>query len=381
MNLKNQSTKKRILVFSSVHRSDDTRILHKQVASICSKDYDLVYCGSDEFVNKKLEQKFTYVNLKTIQLHRFIRFLKGNFLIIFYFLKFKPTLIHYHDPELHPAILLIRMMGFKSLIFDMHEFLPGCIQTKNYLNKYCKKILTLLVKRIETALFPHIFIIFAERWYSKQYNLSSNKFRVIQNFPLISNNKIKVFDREKSGAIRLLYVGSLSGDRGLSSLLHLGEKINQCGYKIKIFILGQESKSDNRFTLNKKYKSKTIKFLGQVEHRRLPNILQKVDYGLSLIKPTKNYKYSLPTKIMEYAMNELPIVACYNSYGSRIVSKFKLGIYQREFNSEKLLNEIITDYDNQEKYKKYRKNCLKFSEKFTWANEMIKLNKFYRSII
>src|SRR5438132_207075 len=59
-----------------------------------------------------------------------------------------PNLIHFHDPELIPLALLLKIFGIR-IIYDVHEDLPKQILTKTYIPSILRRFIAMLAKTAE----------------------------------------------------------------------------------------------------------------------------------------------------------------------------------------------------------------------------------------
>ena len=123
---------------SSAHIGLDVRIFYKQCISL-SKNYDvsLVICASDKEVHFAKENNINLIQLKQPS-SRVNRMFIQSFKCFRSALKTNSKIYHFHDPELIPYGIILRLLG-KRVIYDVHEDLPEDIMGKRWIPSYLKK--------------------------------------------------------------------------------------------------------------------------------------------------------------------------------------------------------------------------------------------------
>ncbi|MEG1870346.1 MAG: hypothetical protein RR205_05815, partial [Oscillospiraceae bacterium] len=132
-------------------------------------------------------------------------------------MKTKAEIIHFHDPELLPAGLLLKFCG-KKVIYDIHEDLPVQILYKPYLSSGMRKFLSSAAEITEN-IFSRFFDvnICATETIAKRFT----KAQVIYNYPLLSEyNQYKQYIKPYSQREKCLcYVGAITENRGIFNML------------------------------------------------------------------------------------------------------------------------------------------------------------------
>src|SRR5467141_3498823 len=107
----------RVVHLTSVHPPFDVRIFHKECKSIVRAGYDVTLIASHD-----RDETRDGIRLKAIpkQSGRLSRMTRGFWSIYREALRQDADLYHFHDPELIPLGLLLRMKG-KKVIYDVHE--------------------------------------------------------------------------------------------------------------------------------------------------------------------------------------------------------------------------------------------------------------------
>ena len=110
---------------------------------------------------------------------------------------------------------------------------------------------------------------------------------------------------------RIIYAGSLTASRGIRKTLRafrrLGERI-----EAELLIAGGFHDDRDFEAWCHDYCNRhglRVKWLGWVDHRELAEVLQRCQVGLSLLQPVPRYECAMPTKIFEYMLCGLPVLA------------------------------------------------------------------------
>ncbi|MEE3192474.1 MAG: glycosyltransferase, partial [Candidatus Thermoplasmatota archaeon] len=113
------------------------------------------------------------------------------------------------------------------------------------------------------------------------------------------------------GIPRIIYAGSLTASRGIRKTLRafrrLGERI-----EAELLIAGGFHDDRDFEAWCHDYCNRhglRVKWLGWVDHRELAEVLQGCQVGLSLLQPVPRYECAMPTKIFEYMLCGLPVLA------------------------------------------------------------------------
>lgn len=130
--------KKKIVHLSSAHPCFDIRIFVKECKTLAQQGYEVVLVvphDQDEVVD---EIKINSVAKPKGRRERMFKTALGVYRAA---LKEDADLYHFHDPELIPFGIMLRVRG-KKVIYDVHEDLPRQILTKPWINPFLRRILS-----------------------------------------------------------------------------------------------------------------------------------------------------------------------------------------------------------------------------------------------
>ncbi|MDO9575675.1 MAG: glycosyltransferase family 4 protein, partial [bacterium] len=295
-------------------------------------------------------------------------------------LRQKADIYHFHDPELIPVGILLKVLTRAKVIYDVHEDVPKQILTKEWIPLYLRALVSkiaFLSERVSSIFFDAIIV--AGNDIAKHFP-TSNKITILRNFPLLEatqGNKKK--GQNAKGPFVIVYTGGLTKDRGIKEMV---EMINYVKNGVELWLLG----SFDDFSLEREIKkkaSKKVKFVGQVPYEQVFQYLGEADIGLILLHPTPHYVVALDriNKIFEYMAAGLPIVAS-NFPGLReIIEDIGCGITVNPLNPREIAETIeylIMHPNNAQKMgENGRKATLK---KYNWEIEKERLLTTYKKL-
>lgn len=198
-----------------------------------------------------------------------------------------------HDPELLSAV---DQIGPTPVVFDVHEDTSASMNLKPWLPDYLGEAAKSLVKRLEKRADERTVVILAEESYRPRF---ANDATVIPNSTWVPKQVAK------PGEHRVVYLGTLTYARGASTLIASAGMLKKSNVSVEV--IGQ---ADERTTamLRRAQDRGDLIWRGFMPNDQALEYLGGALAGLSLLRDEPNYRYSLPTKIVEYMANGVPVV-------------------------------------------------------------------------
>ena len=213
--------------------------------------------------------------------------------------------MHFHDPELIPIGLVLRLTGVR-VVYDVHEDVPRQILAKHYLSAPMARVMSLAATVIEAvagrafngivAATPVIAARFPQR-----HTVTIRNFPKLAEFPQLS---------EGSFAERpphLVYVGGITQIRGGTTTV---DALAQCTTPdIRLKLAGAFAPESYGDTVRTLPGWDRVDFAGWTDREGIVALLGASRGGVVLLHPTVNYLESLPVKMFEYMAAGLPVIA------------------------------------------------------------------------
>src|SRR5882762_3001025 len=221
----------RVCHLTSVHPPFDTRIFEKECQSLAAAGYDvhLVAPGTES----RRERGVTIAAVPRAR-SRVSRALVTTTRVLVQALRARAHIYHFHDPELIPAGVVLRMLG-KHVVYDAHEDVPADILDKPYLPRWVKAGLARvmdIVERVGTATFSRV--VAATPAIARRFPAA--RCVVIQNFPLSTEfGPVAGSPYARRGPV-VAYVGLINEIRGTVEMVHAIADV--CAHQDARLVLG-----------------------------------------------------------------------------------------------------------------------------------------------
>ena len=284
----------KVVHFSTVHPANDTRVFHKECRSLSAAGFRVTLyarCASDATIDG--------VAIKRVDEHtgRISRMIVGPVRLLRRLLTERADLYHFHDPELLPVGLLLRVLG-KRVVYDAHEWVRGDVGSKPYLPMPVAKVLGFVawaMEQLAGIFLSHV--IAATPFIASQFR--STRVTVIHNYPDLAELEMGISlpwaDREAAVA----YVGGLNDERCGRELLDAAELLPGSA---KLILAGPLDDGLDPST------SRSVEYLGVIDRQKVAALLGRVRCGVVLLRDLPNCRDAMPTKFFEYLAGGLPVI-------------------------------------------------------------------------
>jgi len=291
---------KRVVHMSSVHPPYDTRIFLKECRTLVKAGYEVTYVVAMEADAEREGVKFVTVPASNGYLGRMFKTSRAVYRSA---LRLNADMYHFHDPELVPWALLLRLRG-KKVIMDVHENTTRDIMIKEWIPKAVRPILAFCfgaLERVGAASFNGIVAAFP----GVLDELPKKKTVLAGNLPILGELNTPSSIPFNQRPRRAAYVGQMTEIRGIFELL-AGLAALPKDFDFELHIAGQflpESLLDEAKT---KPGFERMKVLGQISRSDVADLLSSVRFGVVFFQNVASHTRSLPTKLFEYASAGLP---------------------------------------------------------------------------
>lgn len=268
-----------------------------------------------------------------------------------------------------------RSLKGKILIYDSHELWSATFPFANLRGiQWLLPILErVLIWRVHSGLTINQSIA---DYLSKKYH---RQFLALANTGDISRvKKTSLNLRQKfPQKIIILHLGAADEGRGLEEMIASAQKLPP--KYILVFIGGGKTEIEAK-NLAVKLGLKNIYFFPAVPPEEITSTVAQADLGLALTqKVSLSYYLSLPNKIFQYLAGGLPILGSNFPEFKKVIIANGIG-ETVDPSKPKLIAQKIIAMTKPKSLARYRQNLGLIKNKFSWAEEAKKLEKFYQKL-
>lgn len=363
---------KKICHISTVHPVRDDRILYKECISLQEKGYTvtLIACNPADIEIEGID----IIPLPSFR-SRWQRFLLGSRFVVYFARHSGARLIHFHDPELMPACVLLAISG-KKVIYDVHENISQQLRYKPWLKPaFLSWLVSTIVHGVEQfcCLFFKGIIAATEDIASR---FSSRKTIIVRNLPLLSWSQENISLSRPAGKTRLIYAGGLTKIRGIREMV---EAVGQLSEDVELCLVGSFDDAAYEAACRASNGWLKVRYKGQLPLKEVYHEISQADIGLALLYPAKNYLKSLPVKAFEYMLFGKPIIMSDFPYWQEVFGNCSL--FTDPLKPEKIAEKIrILLYDSDLRNKLGENGKLLISQGLYWEAEREKMFDLYKKL-
>lgn len=296
-----------IVHFTTVHPRTDTRIRIKEVATLARvwPGEVALFVQDGKGIEVAPECGYFIHDTGAPPRGRFRRMTIGAWRMYRAVRKARPRVAHFHDPELLPWAILLRVLGIQ-IVFDMHEDIPRQLLHKDWVHP--------LAARVASWIYI-LFELSAKRWLDAivivvpalRERLDSKNVILIANFPSLSEFPATPEAKRERMAGRFVYVGGIVGVRGVREMVEAIGLVRDD--RVQLNLLGAFNDEQLEVQMRALDGWRRVQFLGWSDRKTVVAELSKASAGLVLLHPTPQYVISYPVKMFEYMAAGLPVIA------------------------------------------------------------------------
>ncbi len=287
----------------------------------------------------------------------------------------KPSIVHFHDPELIPLGLALRVTGVK-VVYDVHEDVPRQTLGKEWIPKPVRRPVAWLAEMSEwvagralngvVAATPSIARRFPEK-----------KTVIVQNFPILSELVMPHPVPYAKRSPHFAYVGGVTPIRGAKEMV---EGVSKTAHpEARLQIGGNVLPPGLEEQLKKADVGGRVSFLGWVNRSQVAELLGSVRAGLVLFHHAPNHTNAQPNKLFEYMAASLPVIASHFPLWREIIDGVGCGLLVDPEDSEAIARAMDWLLDNPEEAEAMGQRGREAVERiYNWESESGTLVRFYR---
>ena len=315
-----------VVVLTSVHEPFDPRIFQRQARSLAAAGYRVtLVAGADSDGGGHGVHVWALPRPRS-RLGRPL--LWGRMLRVA--LRLHADCYHFHDPELLPLGLLLRLLTGRPVIYDAHEYYRDEIRTRPWLPAPLRRMAAETVHAVETLVAGRLSAVVAVNEHMAEgFRRRGARAVAVHNYP-----RLEVF-----GTIAPLpaqpapvvgYTGLLTRQRGLETLWWAGRMLRALTADAEIQVTGRVDWSGLPPALPRDggrwHTEAGVQFRGSVPAAAVPAVVAATTVGWIPFRATPNNEHTIPLKLLEYMAAGRPVVASRLGFMAAIVQEAHCGI-------------------------------------------------------
>ena len=361
----------KVCILTSVHLPFDTRIFHKEAKSLVKAEYDVTLVAQHD--KNEVVDGIRIVPLPKPK-NRLERITRTVWMAYRKALEIDADIYHFHDPELMPVGLLLKLHG-KRVIYDVHEDVPRQNLSKPYIPVVFRKPISAMIGALE-AFSARRFdgVVTATPFINRRFlELGANSVNV-NNFPLASELYIAENQWEKKEKV-VCYVGGIARIRGGFEMV---EAIEKTKYRL---LLAGDFEPGLEGQLKRLFGWRHVDALGFVDREGVRATMARSMAGMVLFHPEPNHIDAQPNKMFEYMSAGIPVIASNFPLWKEIVEGAECGICVSPLDPEEIAGAIRWIIEHPAEAEQMGKNGRRaVEERYNWGIEEKKLIGFYSGL-
>jgi glycosyltransferase involved in cell wall biosynthesis len=175
--------------------------------------------------------------------------------------------------------------------------------------------------------------------------------------------------RDSMEVMQLIYIGTVSVSRGRDVMLEAMRALAKDNLNIHLTLVGADSSELNYCEAYIKNNSlaHAITVHGRVTGDQIPSFLSKADAAICIWQPSPWNRFNPPTKLFEYLVAGLPVLANNIRTHTRYIDDWKNGLVF-DYNTESLSNAVRKLYEQRQQLPKLKISTTASSHQYLWGN-------------
>lgn len=368
-----------IVHFSTVHPRDDSRIRAKMMSALSEKYSGRVALFVQDGLGDERDPVAGYDVIDTgPRLRRIKRMSLGGWRMFRTILRSRPKVGHFHDPELIPWAVALRLFGIR-MIYDVHEDYPEAVSENYRLPRAARTILPPIVRLFEWASMPFFSAIVAVTPQIQQ-RFAKTKTILVRNFPMVRefHEPADTPMRERPG--EFAYIGTITRNRNIIGMIEAVGAAKDTNVALRLaghFPVAADKEAAEALPAWDK-----VRFDGWVSRDGVADILANARAGLVVLKPVAHEMQTLPIKLFEYMAAGVPVISSDFPIWREIVDEAGCGLLVDPNSPEQIAEAMQWMLDNPEEAQLMgQRGHEAVLARFNWERESETLIQAYEKIL
>lgn len=365
-------TRRKVVQMTSVHTPFDVRIYHKECRSLVRAGHDVTLIAPCSALrDDDYGIKMHAVQPPSNRRERVTKTIRDVYRAA---LEEDADIYHFHDPELIPIAMLLKLRG-KKVIYDVHEDHPSNVR-KQWIPPALQGLASLAIRTTEATMGRACDrVIAATPTIASRFPASTTS--VVQNFPWTDEFTQEHGTPHAEREAVIAYVGYLGDVRGLREMSEAIRLVN-AELPARLALAGKLFNGAQR---NGYHGNAQIDMLGPLDRHQIKQLLLRSRIGIVVYHPTPNYYYGQPTKLLEYMAAGLPVVASDFPFYRQVIDSSQCGLLVDPLQPAKIAEALLWLLRNPERSQDMgRRGQQAVFERYNWEQEAKRLISTYDAL-
>lgn len=362
----------KIVHLSSVHQPFDIRIFHKEAKTLARAGHEVIYIVPHDEATTVDGVRIHPLPKRRGRRARMTTTVRDLFRAA---VAEDGDVYHFHDPELIPAGLLLKLRG-KRVVYDVHEDRPRQMLTKYWIPPRLRRPVSRLTHLTEAA-SGRVWdgIVVATPAIARLF--PGKKTVTVQNFPILDELIVADPIPYAERPAQVSYVGNLTGIRGAREMvLAMGLLPPESTARLDLAGLFDPPALEDEVRVLPGWERVTTR--GWLNRTEVAALLGQTRVGLVLLHPADNYLEAQPNKLFEYMSTGVPVVASDFPHWQEMVRADRCGIFVDPLDPQAIADAIQWLLDHPAEAEAMgKRGQVAVHERFNWAIESQPLLDLY----
>jgi glycosyltransferase involved in cell wall biosynthesis len=369
-----------IIHLSTVHPPDDIRILRKMCRTLAQSGYQttcIVPARPDQTRVDDRQEGVRVCQLppRTGRLTRIV----NQFRLLRLALQMQGSLYHFHDPELIPLGILLKLLG-KRVIYDVHEDVPKQILSKYWIPPRLRRIVSVAASVVESI--GNLFwdgVVAATPSIARRF--PPQRTVIVQNFPLREEIETGVARPFVDRQPQAIYAGAITEERGIRQIIGALALLPE-SRPLRLALVGNFRPATLLDEIQAEPGWQRVDNHGWCRREDVRRLTDDARAGIVTFLPSPNHVEAQPNKLFEYMSAGIPVIAADFPLWRQIVDGAGCGLLVDPHSPEQLhaaIERLVND--PQLAQEMGERGRVAVEEKFNWDVEARVLLQFYQRLL
>jgi len=368
---------RRVVHLTTVHPPFDTRIFQKEAKTLVRAGYDVALIA--QHAKNEIVDGVKIIALPKPR-NRLTRIFSLTWRAFRLALREQADVYHFHDPELLPIGVLLKIFTRAKVIYDVHEDVPQQILTKYWIPVPLRQPLAVVFNAAEKLL---VWAMDAVVVATEGIGAKFARFRpiVVHNYPDLGILPNPAPVPQEEGQKVLVYVGGISRLRGAVEMIRALECLTY-SEDVWLDLIGRVEPAELEAELRALPGYGRVRFFGWLPWKLAWEHAQSALVGLVLFHAAPNHTNALPNKLFEYMAIGIPVIASNFPLWKEIVEGNNCGITVDPLDPKAIaqaVEHLLTHPDEACRMGENGRQAVE--EKYNWEREGEKLLKLYEGLL